>query len=135
MPNTTGVSRAGESVPLSRALFKRSFWRDAKTSTRDACATRIVRRHAKIALHFRMFMPHLECTSCGLRHEWMRLQNLCTACQKPLFAIVDLTAVGRALTRDALATREKPLWRYREMLPLPAGVEPISLGEGGTPLL
>jgi len=31
--------------------------------------------------------------------------------------------------------REKSLWRYREVLPLPDGVEPVSLGEGGTPLL
>jgi threonine synthase len=82
-----------------------------------------------------MFLTHLGCTSCGLRHEWSRLQNLCTACQKPLFPIYDLAAVGRALTRDSLATREKSLWRYRELLPLPANVEPISLGEGGTPLL
>ena len=82
-----------------------------------------------------MFLTHLECTSCGLHHEWSRLQNLCTACQKPLFPIYDLAAVGRALTREALATREKSLWRYREVLPLPADVEPISLGEGGTPLL
>jgi threonine synthase len=82
-----------------------------------------------------MFLTHLSCTSCGLRHEWSRLQNLCTACQKPLFPIYDLAAVGRALTRDSLATREKSLWRYREVLPLPPNVEPISLGEGGTPLL
>jgi threonine synthase len=82
-----------------------------------------------------MFLTHLSCTSCGLRHEWSLLQNLCTACQKPLFPIYDLAAVGRALTRDSLATREKSLWRYREVLPLPAEVEPISLGEGGTPLL
>ena len=82
-----------------------------------------------------MFLTHLSCTSCGLRHECSRLQNLCTACQKPLFPIYDLEAVGRALTRDSLATREKSLWRYREVLPLPADVEPISLGEGGTPLL
>jgi threonine synthase len=82
-----------------------------------------------------MFLTHLSCTSCGLRHEWSRLQNLCTACQKPLFPVYDLAAVGRALTREALATREKSLWRYREVLPLPADVEPISLGEGGTPLL
>jgi len=27
------------------------------------------------------------------------------------------------------------LWRYRELLPLPKDVEPVSLGEGGTPLL
>jgi threonine synthase len=94
-----------------------------------------IRGNAKNTLNCRVFLTHLECTSCGLRHEWTRLQNLCTACQKPLFAIVDLAAVGRALPRETLATREKSLWRYRELLPLPAGVEPISLGEGGTPLL
>src|SRR5436189_2419208 len=82
-----------------------------------------------------MFLTHLVCTSCGLRHESSRLQNLCTACQKPLLAIVDLAAAGRALTREKFATREKSLWRYRELLPLPADVEPTSLGEGGTPLL
>ena len=27
------------------------------------------------------------------------------------------------------------MWRYREVLPLPGDFEPISLGEGGTPLL
>jgi threonine synthase len=82
-----------------------------------------------------MFLTHLECTSCGLRHEWSRIQNLCTACQKPLFPIYNLAAVGRTLTREVLTTREKSLWRYREVLPLPADVEPVSLGEGGTPLL
>ena len=82
-----------------------------------------------------MFMTHLTCTACGLRHEWETLQNLCTACQKPLFPVYDLAAVGRVLTREALATREKSLWRYREVLPLPADAEPVSLGEGGTPLL
>jgi threonine synthase len=82
-----------------------------------------------------MFMMHLECTNCGLRHEWRQLQNLCTNCQKPLFPIYDLAAVGRALKREDLAAREKSLWRYREVLPLPAEVEPVSLGEGGTPLL
>jgi len=82
-----------------------------------------------------VFLSHLECTACGLRHEWTRLQNLCAACQKPLFPTYDLAAVGRVLTREALATREKSLWRYREVLPLPANVDPITLGEGGTPLL
>ena len=82
-----------------------------------------------------MFLTHLECSACGLEHDWQLLQNLCTACHKPLFAIVDLAAAGRTLKREALATREKSLWRYREVLPLPDGVEPVSLGEGGTPLL
>lgn len=82
-----------------------------------------------------VFVSHLECSSCGLHHEWSRLQSLCTSCQKPLFAVVDLAKTGEALTHEALATRGKSLWRYRELLPLPAGVEPVSLGEGGTPLL
>ncbi len=82
-----------------------------------------------------MFLTHLECTACGLRHEWSHLQNVCLFCQKPLFAIVDLAAASRTLTRETFATREKSLWRYREVLPLPDNVEPVSLSEGGTPLL
>jgi threonine synthase len=82
-----------------------------------------------------MFLKHLECSACRLHHEWSRLQNVCLSCQKPLLAIVDLAAASRTLTREALATREKSLWRYREVLPLPGDVEPVSLGEGGTPLL
>jgi threonine synthase len=82
-----------------------------------------------------MFLKHLECSACGLEHEWSRLQNLCRACQKPLFAIVDLDKAQQTLTRENLANREKSLWRYREVLPLPGDVGPVSLGEGGTPLL
>jgi len=84
-----------------------------------------------------MFLTHLECTSCGLRHDWSRLQNLCTKCQKPLFAIIDLAALRKldCFKQSSLQGREKSLWRYREVLPLPANVEPVSLGEGGTPLL
>jgi len=82
-----------------------------------------------------MFLKRLECSACGLHHEWSQLQNVCLSCQKPLFAIVDLAAARRTLTREILATREKSFWRYREVLPLPDNVEPVSLGEGGTPLL
>jgi threonine synthase len=82
-----------------------------------------------------MFLKHLECSACGLHYEWSCLQNLCSSCRKPLLAIVDLAAASRTLTRKTLATREKSLWRYREVLPLPGDVEPVSLGEGGTPLL
>jgi threonine synthase len=82
-----------------------------------------------------MFVTHLECSACGGQHEWSRLQNLCLTCGKPLFAIVDLAAASQTLKRETLATREKSLWRYCEVLPLPNDVEPVSLGEGGTPLV
>jgi threonine synthase len=88
-----------------------------------------------------MFLKHLECTACALRHNWSSLQNLCTACSKPLFVVVDLVALREldglkpSSLRELWTTREKSLWRYREVLPLPEGIEPTSLGEGGTPLL
>ena len=82
-----------------------------------------------------MFLKHLECSACGLEHKSSRLQNLCRSCNKPLLAIVDLVAASRTLQRQTLRTRDKSLWRYREVLPLPSDVDPVSLGEGGTPLL
>jgi threonine synthase len=82
-----------------------------------------------------MFLTHLTCTSCELWHDAALLQNLCSTCGKPLFAVYDLAAAGRALTRGGLAVREKSLWRYQELLPLPLDAERVSLGEGGTPLL
>ena len=94
-----------------------------------------IRRYATYTLHWSMFLKHLECSTCGVQHHWSRLQNLCVSCHKPLLAIVDLAAASRTLTRESLATREKSLWRYREVLPLPGEREPVSLGEGGTPLL
>jgi threonine synthase len=89
----------------------------------------------RATLYCPMFVTHLECSACGLQHQSSRLLNLCLSCGKPLFAIVDLDRARRTLTRETLGTREKSLWRYREVLPLPGNVEPVSLGEGGTPLL
>src|SRR5690242_3240930 len=86
-------------------------------------------------LQLPMYLKRLECSACGLEHEWSHLQNLCRACSKPLFAIVDLAAASRTMTRETLLARDKSLWRYREVLPLPSDVEPVSLGEGSTPLL
>jgi threonine synthase len=83
-----------------------------------------------------MFLTHLVCSACSSEHDVKQLQNLCTKCQKPLLAKYDFAAVAGALTRKTLRTRpEKTLWRFRELLPLPRNAEPVSLGEGGTPLL
>ncbi|MGZ5553549.1 MAG: threonine synthase, partial [Chthoniobacterales bacterium] len=54
---------------------------------------------------------------------------------KPLFPVYDLAAVGKSSAREDLKSREKSLWRYREVLPLPDDGEKVSLGEGDTPLL
>ena len=80
-----------------------------------------------------MFMTHLECSLTGERHDWTRLQNLSKA-GKPLFARYDLDAVAAQLSRETLAARPAGTWKWRELLPLPRGAEPVSLGEIETPL-
>src|SRR4051812_9071277 len=54
---------------------------------------------------------------------------------RPLWVRYDLDAVRRAATPAAIAARPPSLWRYRELLPLPPGGEPVTLGEGLTPLI
>jgi threonine synthase len=54
---------------------------------------------------------------------------------RPLWVRYDLEAAGRALKPAMLKDRPPSLWRYRELLPLPLDVEPVTLGEGMTPLL
>jgi threonine synthase len=52
----------------------------------------------------------------------------------PLLARYDLDA-ARAWKRESLAAREPTMWRYRELMPLLDGEQPLTLGEGWTPLI
>ena len=81
-----------------------------------------------------MFVTHLECSLTGERYEAGVPHNLSKA-GKPLLVRYDLDAVARALTKDKLASREPGMWKWRELLPMPDGCEPVSLGEPETPLI
>ena len=59
-------------------------------------------------------LTHLSCTSCGLHHDWTKLQNLCTACRKPLFAVYTSNKRARAQTQETGTRAEKSLSRYRD---------------------
>ncbi len=80
------------------------------------------------------FVTQLTCWACGTAYPADRWRNLCD-CGKPLRVDYDLPAVAQAVSRDGLAGRTHSLWRWREVLPLPFDQEPLTLGEGGTPLL
>ena len=80
------------------------------------------------------YVTQLTCWACATAYPADRWRNLCD-CGKPLRVDYDLAAIGRAVSRDDLAGRTRSLWRWREVLPLPSGEEPLTLGEGGTPLL
>ncbi|HJR53997.1 MAG TPA: threonine synthase [Gemmatimonadota bacterium] len=77
----------------------------------------------------------LECSACGRWTEADSLQNLCPGCAGPLLARYDLERLARAWRPADLAGRTPGLWRWREVLPVVPGEEPLTLGEGGTPLL
>jgi threonine synthase len=73
----------------------------------------------------------LECTNCGKKFDASVEQHICI-CGKPLFAKYDLKKAAETLTVKNLANRARTLWRYQEVLP---EGEPVSLGEGMTPLV
>src|SRR5687767_1316170 len=81
-----------------------------------------------------MFVTHLECSLTGERYEPSQVLGLSTA-GKPLLVRYDLDKARETLTRDDLALRERTMWKWRELLPLPEGVEPVSLGEPETPIV
>ena len=81
-----------------------------------------------------MFMTHLECSLTGEIYPADQPHNLSRA-GRPLLARYDLDAVKRVLTAETLVGRPPGMWKWRELLPLPAGTEPISLGEPETPLV
>ena len=79
-------------------------------------------------------VTHLECSLTGERYEAGQVHNLSRA-GKPLLVRYDLEGAKRTLTRDSLATRDPGMWKWRELLPLPGGAEPVSLGEPETPII
>ena len=79
-------------------------------------------------------MTHLECSLTGERYDAGQIHNLSRA-GKPLLARYDLDAVAARLDREELARRPGGMWKWREILPLPEGTEPVSLGEVETPLI
>jgi threonine synthase len=75
---------------------------------------------------------YLECTKCAAQFSADVPQNVCPQDGGILFPRYDLQSLKQSFNLQALRGREASLWRYREILP---EVEPITLGEGFTPLL
>src|SRR5215471_8262537 len=79
------------------------------------------------------FVTHLESALDGTNLEADRVQTVHEC--RPLWVRYDLDRVREAIRPEAFARRPPTLWRYREMLPLPFDHEPVTLGEGMTPLI
>ncbi len=75
----------------------------------------------------------LECSECGRTRSAEGLPGVCEDCGSPY-----LVRYGRLPSRTGTTLAGGPpgtMWRYRAWLPLLAGEEEITLGEGGTALL
>jgi len=81
------------------------------------------------------FVSHVECTVCGQRHDARRMLSVCERCGQMLAVRYDLDRVKASLTKDALRSQPPGMYRFGELTPLAADEEPVTLGEGGTPLL
>ena len=81
------------------------------------------------------FVSHVECTVCGHRHDAKRLLTVCERCGQMLAVRYDLARVAASLTKETLRQRPPGMYRFHELTPLDDGEEPVTLGEGGTPLV
>ncbi|TMQ20086.1 MAG: threonine synthase [Candidatus Rokuibacteriota bacterium] len=81
------------------------------------------------------FVSHVECTICGHRHDAKQRLAVCEQCGQMLAVRYDLEGVRAAVSKDALRQRPPGMYRFRELTPLDDGEIPVTLGEGGTPLL
>jgi len=77
----------------------------------------------------------LECPECGKVFNADAAQTFCQDCRGPLLARYDLFSASSTLTREALQSRPKGIWRWSEILPVRAPAFRLTLGEADTPLL
>src|SRR5271157_5393858 len=73
-----------------------------------------------------------ECSKCGANLPPQAAPTICPKDGGPLYVRYDLAAIGRNTTRDSINSGPKSMWRYAAVLP---DAEPVTLGEGFTPLL
>src|ERR1700690_2869450 len=75
----------------------------------------------------------LRCRECG--KAWgNQARSICEDCFSPLEVTYDYDSIRPRISRDLFASRAANIWRYRELLPLPAEFQP-SLPIGFTPLV
>lgn len=77
-------------------------------------------------------VTYLECSRCGERVSASSPQTVCPKEGGSLYVRYDLASLKGKLKRESIAGRAPTMWRYAEVLP---EAEPVSLGEGFTPML
>ncbi|HEV2454247.1 MAG TPA: threonine synthase [Verrucomicrobiae bacterium] len=79
------------------------------------------------------YMKALKCRECGREYP-LTATHVCEFDFGPLEVAYDYERIKKSLTRAALASRPKTMWRYRELLPI-AGEPSVGAQAGFTPLV
>src|SRR2546422_4717054 len=79
------------------------------------------------------FMKALKCRECGREYP-LAATHVCEFDFGPLEVVYDYDRIKKALTREAVQSRPKSMWRYRELLPVADGPT-VGLQVGFTPLI
>ncbi len=77
-------------------------------------------------------ISYFECSKCGERLSPEKPQTVCPKDGGSLYVRYDLQKIREKASRDSIARGPATMWRYAAMLP---DVEPVTLGEGFTPML
>jgi threonine synthase len=81
-------------------------------------------------------IDHFECSRCKSVFDPSTPQTVCAKCAGSLYVRYDLSPAKGLAIRDSIPTADRGIWpgmwRYNAVLPT---VEPITLGEGWTPML
>jgi threonine synthase len=79
------------------------------------------------------FMKALKCRECGREYP-LTATHVCEFDFGPLEVAYDYDRIKKSLTRAAIQSRAKSMWRYRELLPV-ANEPTVGLQVGFTPLV
>src|SRR5438309_10827191 len=79
------------------------------------------------------FMRALKCRECGREYP-LTATHVCEFDFGPLEVVYDYDRIKRSLTREAIKSRPKAMWRYRELLPVADGTT-VGLQVGFTQLV
>src|SRR5487761_2139720 len=79
------------------------------------------------------FMKALKCRECGREYP-LEATHVCEFDFGPLEVAYDYERIKKSLTKEAIQSRPKTMWRYRELLPI-AGEPTVGPLVGFTPLV
>jgi threonine synthase len=83
-----------------------------------------------VVMNFRSYI----CGVCGKNYLPHKNRYRCSECNGPVGINYDYTGAASLFSPEILTRRKPGVWKYRGLLPVAPEIQPVSLGETGTPL-